>query len=732
MREDGLRSPYITQIPELNDPTRSRSDAQPKIRAPSRDEPDWHNPDITSTLDFDFATIPSFDDVGDPVTDPDDLPNDGAALAYKSFGYFRQRYFQRRNIPWQIEVAQICMSWLEEARENSERVFGCLTVPPGGGKTTTVTHDLPAWGHARDRNLRVGLGAKSRPQSEKYVMRLRNTYDKNLLLNIEFGRFRPEEPEMWRQNEFIIDGMTGHPPSLDYKLSLAGFDANDPRVKKALKDPFNGIHQILAGLETVWMAGEKEPSVKALSYEMGFLGGRYDLNIWDDLVDRSNSKSPDLRDGLAEWWDAEAVTRCEPGGIVALVGTRFGKYDLFRRNRELTFTEEEAEEQLIATAWSGLTEEQLEELREDLEKELVDDHGKPYAELVTPTGDGLATTRRVYRYVTFPAHNEDVCPAPASLKAADHTDCLLDNKRFRWHDLMRAKAADSRKYALTYQQQDEADTGNLVEEVWLKGGVDSAGILAPGCYNYERKLLEVPKHLLDRRHDLYSIATVDPSAQNWWSIQWWLYDRKNDKDYLLDLLRARIMAGAFLDFNEADHIYRGIAQVWQVRSLEMGLPISLWIVESNAAQRYLYQYRWVTDWMRSHQTHISPHSTGANKADPEFGVETLGPRYQLGLVDLPYHQGHLRTRVVVNEFKQELLDYPDGATSDMVMGHWFHHFKRYKLPTNLAVSHAQARIAHPYADTMPEVTRGRLIESRPTTPLQAPRRQQRGIWRPVG
>ena len=146
---------------------------------------------------------------------------------------------------------------------------------------------------------------------------------------------------------------------------------------------------------------------------------------------------------------------------------------------------------------------------------------------------------------------------------------------------------------------------------------------------------------------------------------------------------------------------------WQTRSEEMGWPVSLWIVEQNGAQRYLLQYRFVKDWMHKHKTLIKGHETSNNKTDPEFGVETLGPRYKQGLVNLPYSDQSLKTRVVVNEFKTELMEYPDGLTTDMVMGHWFLHFNRYSLPSSLKVGkNITDEKQHPYGDTMPDTMTG--------------------------
>ncbi len=644
--------------------------------------------------------------IGDPIVTYDAL-GASAKQAFNEFGYWRTRYLGRRNIKWQVEMAHILMAWLEEAKQKNERIRGVLNTPPGGGKTTTVTHDLPGWAICRDRNIRVGLGSRTTPQATAYVRRLKNTLDRNNLLNLEYGAFKPEQPEVWRQDAFIVDGVTGSAASIEYKLALAGFDFEDPHVQKRMRDPDDEIHAILKAVESAFVAGEKENTVTALSHQMGFLGGRYDLNLWDDLVDNKNSKNPDQRNELAEWWEEYAVSRTEPGGVAGLIGTRFSKYDLYRHTRDMTFTtDDDFDDQLMERLNPGMSEEDIASIREDLEKELFDKYGEEAmtVESLEPDEDGMIQPKRmqtkVYRYVKFPAHDDKVCVNPASLKQIDHIDCLLDPVRFRWHDLLRAKQANPRKYALTYQQEDESTEDNLIQEVWLTGGVDDHGVLVPGCYNYQRKLLEIPEHL--NKEDCFSVVTVDPSALNYWSIQWWIWDAVNDRDYLIDLLRARLSADSFLSYSIKDKTYKGVVDTWQTRSEQMGWPVGLWIVEQNSAQRYLFQHTWVNEWMQHTRTHIKGHETSRNKSDDQFGIQTLKPRYRTGGVDLPYSQDDMKTRVVIDEFKQELVEWPDSPTEDMVMGHWFLEFNRMKIPQGLRVTEAKQGRQHPFQDTLPD------------------------------
>jgi hypothetical protein len=654
---------------------------------------------IESTPDGEFP---------DPRTSHDQLVHPQAKQAWVEFGYWRNLYLARRHIPWQIEMVQILMSWWEAGQlvkgtSESEVIKGIVNTPPGGGKSTTITHDFPGWLITRDRNIRIALGARTSPQSIKYVRRLRATLEKNILLNIHYGRYKPLEPEEWRANAFIVDGVTGHEATMDYKLALAGFDPQHPETKHRLEDPDDDIHTIIDQIETAYLTGEKESTVAALSQDMGFLGGRFDVNLWDDLADKNNSRTPDQRDALInDFWFPEAESRCEPGGLVGLIGTRFGKFDIYHHCKNLTYqADNDVDEKIVDAVTSSFTEEEMIQVREDLEKELVDKYGQDYSTLATPDVDGMRMTRKVYRYYKFPAHDEAKCQNPSSLKNADHIECVLDPKRFSYQHLRKVQAADARKFELTYQQNDESTAENLVQKVWLTGGTDEQNVHYTGCYNYDRQLWQIPEDL--KKEDCFSIATVDPSAQNWWSIQWWLYDTVHDMDYLIALQRARLTSGGFLDYEIQKRRYSGVAQDWVSRAAGMGWPISLWIIEQAAAQRYIFQHKWVYEWMKEHHTTIKGHETNRNKADPELGVEaSLPARYRLGKVDLPYNQDHLPTRVTINEFAKELTEYPDSQTDDMVMGNWFFDFNRLILPDSMRVSRATTPVRHIYADSLPE------------------------------
>jgi hypothetical protein len=119
----------------------------------------------------------------------------------------------------------------------------------------------------------------------------------------DYVRFKPANSDLWRLEEFIL--------------------AQDGGV--AIDD--------------------KEANFVAYGMDSGFLGGRFDTVIWDDLVDKTNIRTADSRELLINWWETEAETRLDPGGLLILHGQRMAADDLYRYALNLVDWSEEFEDQ---------------------------------------------------------------------------------------------------------------------------------------------------------------------------------------------------------------------------------------------------------------------------------------------------------------------------------------------------------------------------------------------------
>lgn len=518
-----------------------------------------------------------------------------AIRAYDDFAYFRLRYLGRKSTPWQVRAANLVLHELEEARRLNERRFVVINCPPGSGKSTLFTHDIIVWLIARDRTIRIMVGSRTERQAKQYVGRVRRTlerevpmrqtandlergiaFDAEATMADDFGMFKPEDrSERWSSQELTVRQIEGI--SLD----------------------------------------DKEATLSGYGMDSGFLGGRYDVVLWDDLVDKKNTRTAEAREGIRAWWDAEAETRIEPGGVLILQGQRISPDDLYRYCLD----------------------------------KLDDDEKKMYA------------------HVKYEAHDERKCSQDHGPTAMAWPDgCLLDPIRLPFKFLNGLKRRNSKAFNLQYQQMDDYGDAGLVQMEWIEGGTDRDGYPAPGCLDKERGLLDPPVHLL---HGVgWSHVTVDPSPTEWWGIGWWLWDESSQNRYLIDIHRRRLAPQDFLSYDIDSGEWGGILHRMYLDSLALECPIQMVVVEINAAQRWLLQQPHVQRWSSVTGVTFVGHSTNVNKADPKYGVESIGDEFRQGLVRLPWKGAAAREKV--EDLIDELVKYPDGETSDLVMMTWFH------------------------------------------------------------
>lgn len=535
---------------------------------------------------------------------PLDQVCDEARRALSDFAYFQRRYFGRIATPWQAEAAEQMVGFLESP-DKEHVVVNC---PPGAGKSTLFTLDLPAYVTVRNRAIRGQIGSKVESSARKYVQRLRRALErtkpilgeaeavaKGLALDAEstlaadFGSFKPENREMWAADAFVVAQHGG-----------------------ALID-------------------EKEPTWSAFGMDSGFLGMRYDLIVWDDLVDKLVLRTVESRQNQQEWWDDVAEKRLDPSGLLVLQGQRMGADDLYRYALD--------------------------------KRVLLDDD---------PDSEPSVEHPRKYHHIVFKAHYDDRCENQHGRDAAYYPQgCLLDPRRLPWRELRSEQSNPRNNFAVIYQQEDTDPDSVLVDPIWVSGGTDPrTGENHPGCRDKDRDCGQLPEGLYG---DLLSVATADPSPTKYWSVQWWIVrcsDGQAHERYLMDHERRAMDAPTFLDWSNPTQSFTGLMEEWQRRSVDLGHPITHWIVEANAAQRFMLQYEHMRRWLATWRVDLIPHQTHRNKSDPDYGVQTMGGIYKWGLVRLPWYgrgRGFMASSILV----EEVTHWPAWRTDDTVMAQWF-------------------------------------------------------------
>lgn len=534
-----------------------------------------------------------------------------ALRGLEDFDYFRRRYIGRIATPWQAEAAYRMVELLA----SPDREYVVVNVAPGSGKSTLFTHDIPLWIATRNRAIRCMIGSASASIAKNYTRRLRNTFDREapikaredmLALGLavdaettiaaDYGLFKPANNDQWRIDEFV----------------LAQHDGGRTE--------------------------DKEPSFVAYGRDSGFLGGRFDLVIWDDLVTRGTMRTEDARAELIRWYEDEAETRIEPGGLFILQGQRMDSADLYRHAL-------------------------------DMRGEVLDENDDP---------DNRPAK---YHHIVYKAHYEEQCQDDHGKKAKAWPEgCLLDPQRLPYRFLAPLMRDKAEKFQVLYQQQDVDNSNNLVKQIWIDGGLDpDLGVEVPGCWDHDRQLGQFP----DLHGEKHVIVTIDPSPSMYWACLLWVYHPESKLRYLVDIVRAKMDINEVLTRDEVTREFSGVLHDWMLRCNRTGNNLNTVIFEQNGAQKFFIANPAVQAWANQNFITLMPHTTSRNKSDPDYGVQMLGPLYRHGLIRLP--RNGLQAVEKLRPMVYELTRWPEGRTEDTVMSHWF-------METNLEHVAVPARI----------------------------------------
>lgn len=181
------------------------------------------------------------------------------------------------------------------------------------GEGLMVTHnskllmDIEAWLTCRNRALRGLIGSATQKKADGFARALRRELERIVPLKGEpaevaagraldalatmaadFGRFQPEQGDVWRANEFVV-----------------------------------------AQLDDIAIS-EKESTWQSFGLDGDYLGNRVDISVWDDVVTEKTLKTIERIMDQRRKWDKEVETRLEPEGLLALVMQRKGPEDLSR------------------------------------------------------------------------------------------------------------------------------------------------------------------------------------------------------------------------------------------------------------------------------------------------------------------------------------------------------------------------------------------------------------------
>lgn len=526
-----------------------------------------------------------------------------AARALEDYGYFRARYLGRLSTPWQEEAAYKIAELIDTPRKE----YLVANAPPGSGKSTNFTLDIPLWLTCRNRAIKGMIGSASQTLAERYVVNLRTVLespfrfeseqdlidaglavDAEATLSEDFGFFKPPVATLWSNKAFVVAQHGNRPLT------------------------------------------HKEPTWSGYGLDSTMIGGRYGFIVLDDLIDDTDIRTLEKIDTHRSKYDRVIEKRLEPGGLIVVNGQRLSPEDIYHYLIEKVAGETASVSHLECCQ---------------------------------------AEEGRKYHLIRFRAHDDAKCADDHGADAKYWPEgCLLDPRRLPWHELETEQANGLSNYLSVYQQEDSDPSMTLVNPIWVSGGTDpETREEHVGCWDKDRDLCELPKGL---KGPLLSVASIDPSPTQYYGITWWVWDSDPDSDrrFLMDLERSKMTSADVLDWNNPQGAYTGLMEEWQQRSVRLGLPITHWVYEANAAQRDFLTGERFTNWKSTRNVAVIPHQTSKTKQDPKFGVQRLAPLYRFGKVRLP---GAPAARTTSLKLIDEVQKYPLGRYFDLGMSQWF-------------------------------------------------------------
>ena len=412
---------------------------------------------------------------------------------------------------------------------------------------------------------------------------------------------------------------------------------------------------------------EKEPTVEAIGLGGHIYGGRFDVVILDDVVDSENVNAYEKQ---ADWCMTMIDSRLPPdGGLMLMLGTRLASHDIYS---ELRARKDEDDDQFF-TYFSMPAVLEYGERQEDwrtLWPWETCEAGAPSAEM------------RCIKCFHSPAECQDSEPDIQLCKP-------------RWSGVRLAKRRfplGERRWSLIWQQQQLPDDATFRYET-LQTAIDTGRI--PGILNHSWRP--------NGSSDLYMVGGLDPATTGHTAMVVAGLDRFTGKRWILDGYdRAGLSPFSMRE---------------KIKELTIKYNIAKWVIERNAFQKFLSDDPELKQFLFARGCKITPHFTGAEKRDPDFGVMSIAPLFESTGKQHAQHQGWMKVRdgserIVLPDPRQhawvallisQLASWePSGMNArqktDIVMALWFTEIAFKKLLNQ--VRHLQDHVENPFASRL--------------------------------
>lgn len=446
-----------------------------------------------------------------------------------------------------------------------------VAAPRGHSKTTVFSVNYPLWRIAQNPNIRILLVSAADTQSQSFLREIKGRIERDQTYVDFAGQLKPAQPEKWTDKEIILK-----------------------RSRTDLKDP----------------------TISTVSVEGTILSKRADEIICDDLLNFENTRTPEQRQKIWDWFNLVLLPVLEPGGRLIVAGTIWQVDDLMEALlRDPTFDYrkkyqailEESKHPELWQEWCNL----LLEERDD----------------------------RKQRAMEFLNANRDLMYEGVK---------VLWPERRPYEDLYMLRYSDPYAFARAYQNDPASRPSQKIKREWIDRALERGRALKlqDGPYT---EYLDLTTEGLDLAISQDSMSddtcklTLDKLQYDW-------QGKKKGSYIVRQIKRGKMTPGETRSLVATD-FYAIRAHGIRVESVQ-------------------YQEALVRD-LNDTGIPVHGHRTGSEKWDSAVGVNSIALLLEHDMLTLPSDPHDARTKELIGKLVAEMLAFPEGHTGDSLMALWF-------------------------------------------------------------
>lgn len=452
--------------------------------------------------------------------------------------------------------------------ENAKLHKIVLAAPRNHAKTTAISVNYVLWRISKNHNVRILMVSNTESQAQASLRQIVGRVERDQMYVDFAGQLRPEKPEKWTDKEIII--------------KREAFDMKDPTIS------------------TVGVGGT-------------ILSKRADEIICDDLLNPENTRTPDQRRKMAEWFHQVLLPVLIPGGRVIVAGTVWHPQDLLNElladagwdyRRKFQAVMSWPSNMQIWQDWYAIRMKGTPESTAEAEQFFITNYKVMHegVHVLWPEYFAFASLYLIWRSNRV-----------AFEKAYQNNIVSREDQKFKEEWLIRALERGAGYRLVLTLSADQRKEFKI-----LTGGIDLAA--SESEQSDDNAMISLGQRRLD---DMVALLALDRGK-----------------------------------FSPAD---------WRKLMVERyeGLLHDRIVVESNG-----YQIALTRD-LAGKNLPVVAFNTGGEKLDPYIGVESLAILFENDRIILPYDKSDPYTVSVVQQLVDELRQFPVGHTGDSAMALWF-------------------------------------------------------------